>query len=68
MKEQGKDLIPKIVESLMMTERNFILKSGESTVGIEKDKIEERMHEKLLETLRSLGPDMVKGKVQSEVK
>ena len=40
MEEKDKALLKIIVDSLSKTERNFILKKGDSTLGLERERLE----------------------------
>lgn len=48
------DLLKIVIADLSKTERNFILKKGESTVDLEKGKLENRSSDKILENLTRL--------------
>ena len=46
--------IPKIIDRFTAVERNFILKKGESTVEIEKDKLDKNTNNKLINLIKEL--------------
>ena len=50
-KDDGYDTLSKILIELSKTERNFILKKGESTVEVEKDRIESNFYKQTIETI-----------------
>ena len=51
---KNEQTIKMVIKELIETERNIILKKGESTVSLEKEKIDDKNTTALLDSLKSL--------------
>lgn len=50
-----------IIESLLSTERNMVLRKGETTIGLEKVRLENSTAKSVIQTLKELGLTIVSG-------
>lgn len=51
---KNEELMSEVIKSLMSTERNFILEKGQSTVGLEKEKMDMLQNKSLMQLVREL--------------